>query len=306
MPIRSALLAQGSPIGLGRTATALAVVVLTALPGFAQKKAVTIDDILNMKAVSSPMVSPDGTQIIYTVRVWQPDRPSGDRLESRTHVWKVPVAGGAARQITYGERGDSQPQWSPDGRYVSFVSARGAANGNGNGDDAPRGQIYVMRADGGEAWKLTDAKDGVASYAWAPDSARIAFVTTDPRSSDEDAAIRKRDDERVFEGDFRYQHLWTIDVESKAATRLTDGKSYTLTGAPSWAPDSKRLVFSAKPTTMIRDYRSDVYVADVAAKSIEKISTNAGPDTSPQWSPDGALIAWTAEPTTAKPIGDGT
>ena len=306
MPIRLAVLAQDSPIGLGRFATALAVVVLTAVPSFAQKKAVTIDDILTMKTVSSPMVSPDGTQIIYTVRAWQQDRPSGDRMESRTHVWKVAVAGGPARQISYGERGDSQPQWSPDGRYISFVSARGAANGNGNGDEAPRGQIYVMRADGGEAWKVTDAKDGVASYAWAPDSARIAFVTTDPRSSDEDAAIRKRDDERVFEGDFRYQHLWTIDLESKAATRLTDGKSYTLTGAPSWAPDGKRLVFSAKPTTMIRDYRSDVYVADVAAKSIEKISTNAGPDTSPQWSPDGALIAWTAEPTTAKPIGDGT
>ena len=49
-------------------------------------------------------------------------------MESRTRIWKVPVAGGAARQITFGERGDSQPQWSPDGRYISFVSARGAGD----------------------------------------------------------------------------------------------------------------------------------------------------------------------------------
>jgi dipeptidyl aminopeptidase/acylaminoacyl peptidase len=298
-PIRLAALAQGSLTAFARLGVTLAILCTTAAPAIAQPKPVTIDDVLNMKAVSSPMISPDGTHVIYTVRGWEQER---DRMESRTRVWKVAVAGGPARQITYGERGDSQPQWSPDGRYISFVSARGS----GTGEDAPRGQIYIMRADGGEAWKLTDAKEGIASYAWAPDSARIAYVTTDPRSSEEEAAIRKRDDERVFEGDFRYQHIWTIDLESKAATRLTEGNNYTVSGAVSWAPDSNRLTFAAKPTTMLRDYRSDVYVADVRAKSIEKVSTNAGPDGSPQWSPDGALIAWTAEPTTAKAIGDGT
>jgi dipeptidyl aminopeptidase/acylaminoacyl peptidase len=270
-----------------------------AVPAAAQQKPVSIDDILNLKAVGSPMVAPDGTAIIYTVRGWEQDR---ERMESRTRIWMVPVSGGRARQITYGERGDSQPQWSPDGRYISFVSARGT----GTGEDAPRAQIYVMRADGGEATKLTDAKEGVASYAWAPDSARIAYVTTDPRSNEEETAIRRRDDERVFEGDFRYQHIWTIDVETKTATRLTEGNTLTIMGSPSWAPDGSRLVFSAKPTTMLRDNRSDVYVADVRTRSIEKISSNAGSDTNPQWSPEGTLIAWTAEPTTAKPIGDGT
>ena len=281
------------------TRLAVAVMLATAMPVAAQPKSVTIDDIMNIKAVSSPMVSPDGTQVIYTVRGWQQER---DRMESRTHIWKVGVSDGTPRQITYGERGDSQPQWSPDGRFISFVSARGA----GTGEDAPRAQLYIMRADGGEAWKLSDAKEGIASYAWAPDGNRIAYVSTDPRSADDEAAIRRRDDERVFEGDFRFQHLWLLEVESKAATRLTEGAGYTVTGAPSWAPDSTRLAFAAKPTTMIRDYRSDVYVADVRAKAIEKISTNAGPDGSPQWSPDGALIAWSAEPTTAKAIGDGT
>jgi dipeptidyl aminopeptidase/acylaminoacyl peptidase len=269
-------------------------------------KPVTIDDILNLKSVASAVVSPNGTQVLYTVRAWEQD---GNRMESRTRIWQVAVTGGAARQITFGERGDSQPQWSPDGSHISFVSARGS----GSGDDAPKAQIYIMRADGGEAWKLTDAKENVSSYSWAPDSGRIAYVTTDPRSDDEEAAIRRRDDARVFEGDFRYQHVWTIDLDLSAGsgsarntTRLTEGKTYTVNGAPTWAPDSARLVFSAKPTTMIRDYRSDAYIAVVASKAIEKISTNAGPDTNPQWSPDGAQIAWIAEPTTAKPIGDGT
>ena len=279
---------------------AAAFLVAVAVPVLAQdKKPVSIDDIMQLKAAASPIVSPAGTQVLYTVRAWESER---DRMESRTHLWKVSAAGGDARQLTFGDRGESQPQWSPDGRYISFVAARGA----GTGEDAPRPQIYLMHADGGEAWKLTDTKEAVASYAWAPGGAQLAFVTTDARSSDEDAAIRRRDDERVFEGDFRHQHIWTIDVQSKAASRLTEGREYTVTGTPSWAPDGARLVFSAKPTTMIRDYRSEVYIADVRTKSIEKISTNPGPDSSPQWSPDGSLIAWITEPTTAKPIGDGT
>ena len=286
-----------------KTLTTLVLIIATALPAIAQTRAVTIDDILHLKAVGSPAISPDGTQVLYTVRAWESERSgSGDRMEARTRIWKVPVSGGPTRQITYGERGDSQPQWSPDGRYISFVSARGT----GTGDEAPRGQIYLMRTDGGEAWKLTDAKEGIASYAWAPDSARIAFVTTNPRTADQEAAIRKRDDERVFEGDFRYAHLWTIDLESQTAARVTDGTSFTITGSPSWSSDSARVAFSARPTTMLRDYRSDVYVADVRTRGVDKISTNIGADGQPQWSPDGAWIAWMSEPTTAKAIGDGT
>ena len=279
--------------------TAAVAVLLLAAHALAQQRPVTIDDILGVKAVASPAVSPDGAQVLYTVRTWETER---DHMEPRTRIWKVPVAGGSARQLTFGERGDSQPQWSPDGRYIGFVSARGPAAG----DEAPRPQVYVMRSDGGEAWKLTDAKEGITSYSWAPDSSRIAYVTSDPRSTDDDAAIRKRDDERVFEGDFRYQHMWTIQLDSKTAARVTTGSGYTVTGSPSWASGGKRLVFSAKPTTMLRDYRSDVYIADLATDTIEKISSNPGPDNQPQWSPDGMSIAWIAEPTAAKAIGDGT
>ena len=273
--------------------------MLVAASAAAQKQPVSVDDILALKAVGSPAVSPDGTQVLYTVRQWEAER---DRMESRTRIWKVPVSGGAARQLTFGERGDTQPQWSPDGRYISFLSARGA----GSGDEQPRNQIYIMPTNGGEAAKLTDAKDGVSSYSWAPDSTRIAYVVTEPRSSEEESAIRKRDDERVFEGDFRFQHVWTIGLENRKATRVTEGRTYTVMGNLSWSPDSRRLVFSARPTTMLRDYRADVYLADLAGGVVDKISSNPGPDSQPQWSPDGTTIAWVAEPTTAKAIGDGT
>jgi len=281
-----------------------AALLATAAAAAAQKRPVTIDDVMNLKTVGgSPAVSPDGRQVLYTVRQWESasDREK-DRFDARTHVWRVSVAGGDARQITFGDRGESQPQWSPDGRYISFLAARGS----GTGDDAPKAQIYVMRAEGGEAWKLTEAKEAVTGYSWSPDSRQLAYITIDPRSSSEEAAIRKRDDERVFENDFRYTHIWTIDLDTKQATRITEGTSWTVRGAPSWAPDGKRLVFSANATTMLRDYRSDIYIVEISSKNVEKISTNPAPDSQPEWSPDGSTIAWISEPPMGKPLADGT
>ena len=277
--------------------------------GTQTRRPATFDDVLNLKAVQAATVSPDGSQAIYTVAQWEPEQ---ERMERRTRVWKVATSGSSpARQITFGERGDSQPQWSPDGKYISFVSARGGADA--------KAQIFLMHADGGEAWKLTDAKEGLpggfggVNYSWSPDSTRIAYVSTEPRSSEEEANIKKRDDERVFEGDFRYQHAWVVDVNSKQATRITQGTSYTLQGAPSWSPDGKRLVFGGSATPMLRDNRRDIYVAElgnpkegVAATRIEKISTNWGSDSQPKWSPDGATIVWVTEPNTTAPLPDGT
>jgi dipeptidyl aminopeptidase/acylaminoacyl peptidase len=274
----------------------VALIVATGTLSAQTRKPATFDDVLNVKAVQNATVSPDGAQVLYTVAQWEQEQ---DRMERRTRVWKVATSGNApARQITFGERGDTQPQWSPDGKFISFVSSRGAAEA--------KSQIYVMHADGGEASKLTDAKENISSYSWSPDSTRIVYVSTDPRSSEEEAAIKKRDDERVFEGDFRYQHAWVIDVATKQATRLTEGTSYTIQGAPSWSPDGKRLVFGGAATPMLRDNRRDIYLVDTATRAVEKISTNWGNDSTPKWSPDGTTIAWVTEPNTSTALPDGT
>jgi dipeptidyl aminopeptidase/acylaminoacyl peptidase len=278
---------------------AVAVLVVTASNVAAQsKRPATFDDVLNIKAIQGATVSPDGRFVVYGVRQWAAE-PDG-KMESRTSIWRVATDGASqARQISLGEK-DSQPQFSPDGKFISFLSVRGGADA--------KAQIHLMPVDGGEAWKLTDAKEGVSSYAWAPDSSRLVFVATDARSSDEEANIKKRDDERVFEGDFRFAHAWVIDVNTKQATRVTEGTQWTVQGAPSWSPDGKQLVFGAATTPMLRDNRRDVYLATLGQQGskIEKISTNWGNDGQPRWSQDGATIAWVGEPNSTAPLPDGT
>ncbi len=286
-----------------RTILAVLAVLGTTHVAAAQTRPVTIDDVLDLKAVGAPAVSPDGTRVLYTVRQWEPPAEGNrDRREARTSIWMVPVDGGAARQVTFGPRGDQQPRWSPDGEYISFVSARGP----GGGDTEPKPQVHVMRTSGGEARKVSDAPEGVSAYTWSPDSTRIAFVANDPRPGDEDANIKKRDDERVFEGDFRYGHVWVLDLGTEKATRVTQGTDYTVSGPPSWSPDGTRLTFGAGVTPMLRDTRRDVFVADLATRQVTAISTNFGSDTNPRWSPDGKWIAWTADLNASAPIGDGT
>jgi dipeptidyl aminopeptidase/acylaminoacyl peptidase len=265
-----------------------------------QTQPVTIDDIVDLKTVENARISPDGTQVIYTVRQFEPDLRESTQMNARTRIWKVSVSNGAssAHQLTFGEQGDTQPQWSPDQRYISFLSARGTG-------ENVKPQLYVMRTDGGEAWKLTDAKEGIATYAWAPDSNRIAYTAVDPHTADEEAAQKRRDDAREFENDFRYAQLWVIDIASKKSLQITEGKNFTV-NQPDWSPDGMHVVFQGNTTTMQRDLRRDLYIANVATRSIEKVDSGFGTHQAPAWSPDGSTIAYLVRPSDTSVLLDST
>jgi dipeptidyl aminopeptidase/acylaminoacyl peptidase len=288
------------------TAALAAALLALALRANAQPstRPVSLDDLLSIRQVSAPQLSPDGGAVLYTVRGWENGSgKDSERKDSRTHVWRVNADGTGQRQMTFGARGDSLPSWSPDGARIAFVSAR--PDEGERSEEGPVAQIWVMRADGGEPRRLTDAKDAVTSYAWSPDSRTIAFVARHPLSKDADDRRKRREDERRFESDFRLLHLWTVDVTTGQTKELAHDDQLTINGAPSWAPDGRRVAFSGSPTPLLRDGRADVYIATVGGGSIEKITVNAGPDRDPVWSPDGAAIAFVAGFVDPKPLGDG-
>jgi dipeptidyl aminopeptidase/acylaminoacyl peptidase len=273
------------------------------------RRPVTLPELLSIKQVASPQLSPDGRTILYTVRGWENGAGTdSERKEPRSHVWRV-TADGAQRQLTFNERGETAPAWSPDGAMIAFLSAR-AADGEivPAADTPPVNQLWVMRADGGEPWKLTDSKESITAYAWSPDSKTIAFVAREARPKDVEDKHKRRDDAAVFEGDFRLSHLWVIGVAPAAqgARDLTHDLKMTVQGNPTWSADSTRVAFSGQPTTMVRDDRSDIFIVAASGGSAEKITTNPGRDADPVWSPDGATIAYIASPNHAPPLPDGT
>jgi dipeptidyl aminopeptidase/acylaminoacyl peptidase len=238
--------------------------------------AVSIDALISLKRAQSPVISPDGRRVAFTIR-----DANWDDNAYHTDIWLADASGGDVRQLTSGKKSSGSPAWAPDSSRLAFASER----------DEKR-QIYLIDPRGGEGQKLTSIDEGViGSFAWSPDGSSIAFTSAEPKSQ----AVKER--EKTFgeydvEGqDFRMTHLWVINVATREERRLTNG-AFTV-GQFSWSPDGTRIAFDHRVNTDVSNGgTADISIVTVRDASIRPLVTTEGPDSNPIWSPDGASIAF--------------
>jgi dipeptidyl aminopeptidase/acylaminoacyl peptidase len=285
---------------------ALFVLALFALcpgppPAAAQtaRRPLSLDDLPKIRTVSDPQTSPDGKWVAFTV-----GRTDVEKDKRDTDIWMVSWDGTEQVRLTFtDDSGESAPRWSPDGRYLAFLAARGDEEQKKKGS-----QVWLLNRAGGEAEKLTDIKGGVAAYAWSPDGKRLVLVVNDADPNDEpeklDGWKRKTSPpiviDRYFfkqdrEGYLRnlHTHLSLFDVETRKADVLTSGRFDD--SAPAWSPDGKQIAFiSKRGADPDRTEDTNLFVIEArAGAEVRQLTTFPGPDEGqPSWSPDGGWIAY--------------
>src|SRR5918993_2041078 len=176
-------------------ACALALLATLSSVVFTQPAAqLTIDELLELKRVGSPVISPDGARVLYTLR-----ETNWEDNEYETEIWVGTATG--TRPLTNAKKSSTQPAWSPDGHWVAFVSDR----------DGKR-QLYRIAVAGGESEKLTSGDEGVNNFAWSPDGAHIAFTMTDPIAASLKERERRFGDLRIEDEDRRMAHLYVMSL----------------------------------------------------------------------------------------------
>ncbi|HEY0512393.1 MAG TPA: S9 family peptidase [Thermoanaerobaculia bacterium] len=296
---------------MNRTVPCLAGVALAALltlspasPLAAEgPRPLRVDDIFALKAVGDPQLSPDGRWVAYAVRALDPKADSAD-----TDLYMLPFEGGAPLRLTSSPKPETRPRFSPDGRFIAFLSGR----------EGKKSQVWLLDRRGGEAVKLTDFKADVSDLAWSPDGKRLALVVGDIDPDDVDDAnagdkaagagaegpaktpkpivIRRLQFLRDGEGFLRElrQHLYAFDVTTRTGTQITSGPFDD--GEPAWSPDGKRIAFTSNRTQdPDANDNSDIFVVEArAGQAPRAVTTAPTADRAPAFSPDGKWIAYVA------------
>jgi dipeptidyl aminopeptidase/acylaminoacyl peptidase len=263
-----------------RSIFAILVLALPLTTAAAQRTATvpTIDELISLKRVGSPVLSPDGRWVAYTLRETNWD----DNLY-KTEIWIADTQTGSVRQLTNSmsaAKSSSAPAWSPDGRSLAFTS-----------DRSEKRQIYIINLDGGEAVKLTSGDEGVGSFKWSPDGRSIAFTVTDAQPQSQKDREKKYGQFDAIDQDYRMTHLHVIEVASTKSRRLTQG-SFTV-GAFDWSPDGKEIAFDHRINPALsNNATADISVVNVETGAVRLLVSQKGPDTNPVWSPDGSKIAF--------------
>jgi len=297
---------SASPAASTPAATPAAPATSPARPGV-----FTVDELLKLKRISDPQLSPDGTRVAFVVT------EANQQANSRaSHVWMVKTGGGAPVQVFPSAKSDDTPRWSPDGKRLAFVSTREGGSQIWIGDVDSTGAAGAPR-------KLTSIATEASGVRWSPDGKSLVFVSDvypecatlecNQKTLAEHEANKVK--ARVLEGllfrhwtswkDGRFSHLFLVPADGSQPPRdLTPGKAdvppFSLGGPDGYAfsPDSKEIAYVKKTGAVeALSTNSDLFVLDLTnpQAAARKITPNLAADEGPAYSPDGRYIAYRAQ-----------
>lgn len=282
---------------------------ISAFPGIQAENShsFSVHDMLAMQRISDPQVSPDGTKVVFTLRTTDLEADRGG-----TDLWILNLENKNTRRLTSHEAADFNPRWSPDNRWIWFLSARSGSV-----------QIWRIRAEGGEAEQFTQLPLNTGNLVVSPDGKAIAFTMdvfldhpTPEKTRDElDRREQSKASGRIYDQlfvrhwdtweDGRRSHLFVMNMQDRKPVDVmpemdADTPSQPFGGPEeiTFTPDGQSVVFTAKNAgrKQARSTNFDLYRAPADAGSPPVCITKSNPawDTMPVFSPDGQTLAYLA------------
>ena len=269
------------------------------------KRAFTIEDFYRVKSLESLALSPDGKSLAFAVKTT--DLPHGT---TATHIWMMDAGGGNIHQLTFSDKDEKSPAFSPDGRWLAFVSGRGGTD-----------NLFLLPVNGGEANQLTKISTGVDTPLWSHDGKWIVYNSSVYPECGADDACNKKISDRWENGklkahiadqlmyrhwtgwrDGKSTHTFLVNVESGAIRDLTPGSDdappFSLGGPRAYdvSPDGTEVAFESKVHgTEATTTNNDIWLLSLREANARprNITQSAhGFDGSPRYSPDGRFIAY--------------